>query len=111
MIKHSLDALGRELLEQAQRAPADRASRTVVGGHEHVMRQTVLALAAGTSLAEHDNPGEATLVVLRGRIVLRSGADSWDARTGDLLEIPQARHSVEAAEDAVILLTAVPRTA
>lgn len=82
---------------------------TVIGGHEHAMRQTVIALVAGGDLAEHENPGEATLHVLTGRVQLRTEDDSWDARSGDLIEIPPGRHSVHAEEDSVILLSAVPR--
>jgi quercetin dioxygenase-like cupin family protein len=33
------------------------------------------------------------------------GEDAWQARTGDLLIMPKARHSLEAEEDATILLT------
>jgi len=29
----------------------------VVGGHERVLRQTVIALVKGAALAEHANPG------------------------------------------------------
>jgi hypothetical protein len=41
MEKLSLDALARELMKAATAAPAGRASRTVYGGHEHVLRQTL----------------------------------------------------------------------
>lgn len=109
MRKHSLDAVAREQLEAAKRAPAARAATTVVGGHEYVMRQTVMALTAGAHMDEHENPGEATLHVLSGRVELRSGENSWEVRTGDLLEVPQGRHSVHALEDSAFLLTAVPR--
>jgi quercetin dioxygenase-like cupin family protein len=107
--KVSLDAIAREQLEAAGRAASARASTTVVGGHEHVMRQTVVALTAGAVLAEHENPGEATLYVIVGRVDLQVGEDTWQARTGDLIEIPQARHSLLAVEDSAVLLTAVPR--
>jgi quercetin dioxygenase-like cupin family protein len=107
--KVSLDAIAREQLEAAGRAGSARASTTVVGGHEHVMRQTVIALTAGAALAEHENPGEATLYVIVGRVDLQVGNDTWQARTGDLVEIPPARHSVIAIEDSAVLLTAVPR--
>jgi len=107
--KLSLDATAREQLDAARRADARRAASTVVGGHEHVMRQTVVALVAGAELAEHENPGEATVQVLLGRVQLVAGNDSWDARAGDLVEIPPARHSLRALEDSAVLLTAVPR--
>jgi len=35
-------------------------AHTVYGGHEHVLRQTVIALVGGSRLEEHENPGEAT---------------------------------------------------
>jgi quercetin dioxygenase-like cupin family protein len=105
MQKLSLDAQAREHLERAARASNGRSSETVYGGHEHVLRQTVLALTAGTSLAEHESPGEATLLVLRGRVRLSSGDISWDGRTGDLIVIPPTRHSLHAIEDAAVLLT------
>jgi hypothetical protein len=58
MEKLSLDALARELMKSATAAPAGRASRTVFGGHERVLRQTLMALTAGSSMSEHENPGE-----------------------------------------------------
>ena len=109
MQKHSLDALAREQLEEAGRAKSSRAARTVVGGNERVMRQTLVALKAGAALDEHENPGEATLYVVRGRIELATESGRWEARTGDLIDIPAARHSVHAVEDSAFLLTAVPR--
>jgi quercetin dioxygenase-like cupin family protein len=106
MQKFSLDALAREHLERAAATPAGRSAETVYGGHEHVLRHTLVALRAGTELSEHDNAGEATVLVLRGRVRLRSGPNSWEGMSGDLLVVPQARHSLEAVEDAAIVLTA-----
>ncbi|MFD0208740.1 cupin domain-containing protein [Streptomyces hirsutus] len=105
MQKLSLDALAREHLERAAAASTGRSASTVYGGHEHTLRQTLLALTSGTSLAEHENPGEATLLVLRGRVRLTSGGTSWEGRDGDLIIIPPARHALEALEDAAVLLT------
>jgi hypothetical protein len=41
--KLSLTALAREQPELANNVSSGRASRTVYGGHEHVLRQTVIA--------------------------------------------------------------------
>ncbi|WP_326826412.1 cupin domain-containing protein [Streptosporangium sp. NBC_01756] len=109
MRKLSLDALVREHLERAAAASTGRSAETVYGGHDHVLRQTLLVLTGGAVLAEHDSPGEATLLVLRGRLRLRSGDTTWDARPGDLLAIPPARHSVEALEDTAFLLSVAKR--
>jgi len=109
MQKLSLEALAREHLDHAKQAGAGRSAHTVFGGHEHTMRQTIVALTAGTTLAEHENPGEATVLVLSGRVRLTAGPDSWDGRRGDLLIIPVARHSLHALEDAVILLSVANR--
>jgi quercetin dioxygenase-like cupin family protein len=105
MQKQSLDALGRQHLEQARASSAGRSSETVYGGHEHILRQTLMALIAGTTLAEHESPGEATAHVLSGRIRIGAGEDSWEGRTGDIITIPPSRHDLHAIEDAVVLLT------
>lgn len=109
MEKISLDALGREQLKAAKRGTSGRAAETVFGGHEHVLRQTVIAMTAGSSLAEHENPGEATVHVLSGRVRLTTGAVSWEGRDGDLIVVPQTRHAVEALEDSTVLLTVAKR--
>ncbi|GAA2885929.1 cupin domain-containing protein [Streptomyces mexicanus] len=105
MRKISLDARAREHLERAAASPTGRSAETVYGGHEHTLRQTLIALRAGTTLAEHENPGEATVLVLRGRVRLYSGGQAWEGMAGDLLLVPPARHSLEALEDAAALLT------
>ena len=104
MEKFSLDAIVREQIRKAS-AGGGRAAETVYGGHEKTLRQTVIALTAGTSLAEHESGGEATVFVLDGRVRLASAAASWEGRRGDLLVVPLARHSLEALTDAAVLLT------
>ena len=105
MNKLSLDAMAREQLERAKDASSGRSSSTVFGGHEQVLRQTVVALREGSSLTEHNSPGEATIIVLSGRVRLSAGSTSWEGRKGDLLVIPPERHSLEALKDTVIVLT------
>jgi quercetin dioxygenase-like cupin family protein len=103
--KQSLDALVRNQLEAAASADSGRAAVTVFGGHANTLRQTLIALRAGRELGEHDSPGEATLQVLRGRVKLCAGDDVWNGRPGDLIEIPGRSHSLQAVEDAAVLLT------
>jgi quercetin dioxygenase-like cupin family protein len=103
--KLSLDAIGREQLERAKNASSGRSASTVMGGHEQVLRQTVIALREGSSLTEHNSPGEATIIVLSGHVLLSTDSASWEGHKGDLLVIPPERHSVEALKDAVIVLT------
>ncbi|MDT4996860.1 MAG: hypothetical protein QOD45_928 [Pseudonocardiales bacterium] len=109
MQKRSLEALGREQLAAAKGTASARAATTIFGGHEHKLRQTVIALREGARLDEHQNPGEATLLVLSGRIELSADGELWAGRTGDFLVIPDSRHAVRAVQDCVMLLTAVPR--
>jgi quercetin dioxygenase-like cupin family protein len=105
MQKLSLDALARELLKRATEAAGGRAAQTVVGGHERVLRQTVIAMVKDATLAEHANPGEASLHVLHGRVVLTAASQSWEGRDGDLIVIPDAPHSLQALQDSAVLLT------
>lgn len=105
MQKFSLTALAREQLELARAASSGRSATTVYGGHEHVLRQTMIALASGRRLDDHTNPGQATVHVLTGRVTLRAEGNAWPGSPGDLLVVPDAIHSLEAQEDAVVLLT------
>ncbi len=105
MQKSSLTALARQQLSIAVAASSGRASHTVYGGHEHTLRQTVIALRGGQVLDEHENPGEATVHVLQGRVRMAAGTTTWDGSAGDLLIVPDARHTLEALDDAAVLLT------
>ena len=96
-----------ELLAAAREAHSGRAAHTLYGNSAHHLRQTVIALTAGHSLAEHNSPGEATLQVLRGRVALLAGDDRWDGAVGDLAAVPESRHSLLAQDDSVILLTVI----
>lgn len=107
MQKTSLIALARHELAHAREASSGRSSKTVFGGHDHLLRQTLIALKAGESLAEHANPGEATLHVLEGRVLLKTTEASWNGSPGDLLTVPIGLHSLDAIEDSVVLLTVV----
>jgi quercetin dioxygenase-like cupin family protein len=103
----SLKALAAEQLDVARSARAGRASHTVYGGHEHKLRQTVIALAEGELLHDHESPGEATLLVLRGRVTLGTSTESVECAEGDYLLIPGERHHLTAVEDSAVLLKVV----
>ncbi|WP_299954452.1 LuxR family transcriptional regulator [uncultured Modestobacter sp.] len=100
-----LGALVTELLGTAGTAGSGRAAATVHGGHEATLRQTVIALRAGAELAEHENPGEATLLVLTGRVRLTAASGAVEAGEGVLVVVPGERHGLTALADAAVLLT------
>jgi quercetin dioxygenase-like cupin family protein len=101
----SLTALADEHLTAAREAHSGRSAHTLHGGRDHALRQTLLALAAGHALSEHESPGEATLQVLRGTVTLATPEETWRGSAGDHLTIPRERHDLAAEEDAVVLLT------
>ncbi len=105
----SLTALAREQLKLATTATSGRSAHTVFGGRNHILRQTMIALAAGRRLEDHPNPGEATVQVLHGRVRLEGGDASWEGASGHLIDVPQATHSLLAIEDSVVLLTVALR--
>jgi quercetin dioxygenase-like cupin family protein len=109
MQKFSLEAQARELLAQAASSPGGRTAQTVMGGHERVLRQTVIAMISGAELSEHANPGEATVYVLRGRVRLAAGGEAWEGRDGDLLVVPDGQHSLVALADSAVLLSVAKR--
>ncbi len=102
-----LRQLADETLRAARGASAGRAARKLWGGPDTAMTQTVIAITEGNTLHEHENPGEATVHVLTGQVQLQAGAVAIDGQAGDLLAVPDARHSLYAVSDAVVLLTAV----
>jgi len=101
----SLTTLADQQLGVARQAASGRSAHTIHGGRQHALRQTLLALAGGRSLEEHDSPGEATLQVLSGQVRLATASQSWAGTAGDYLVIPAERHTLTALDDAVVILT------
>ena len=62
MEKMSLTALARQQLAAARTASAGRSAHTVYGGHEHNLRQTLIALVDGCRL--HDREHRPTEVLV-----------------------------------------------
>ncbi len=104
-------ALSAELLEKAGSEHSGRAGRTLphpVDG----LRQTLIALRAGGNLSEHESPGAASLMVIRGRVRLIAGDQGVEVGPHQITPIPDQRHSLHADEDSVVLLSvAVPQRA
>jgi quercetin dioxygenase-like cupin family protein len=102
----SIDTLAEDrLLAATTEARSGRSSVTVYGRSGARLRQTVVALAAGRAMAKHKSPGDASLLCLRGRVVLRAGESYAELGPGDLVAAPPQRHAVEALEPSVVLLT------
>ena len=100
----SLTDIARYHIERARAAVHGRSAHTVHGGHEHVLRQTVIALQAGETLHEHGSPRDATLQVLAGRVRI-TGTQAVEAVAGELLTVPAEQHTLCAVEDSAVLLT------
>jgi quercetin dioxygenase-like cupin family protein len=98
-----LDEAADALLAGLPDQPAGRKATTILTGT--VMRSTLIALAEGTELSEHDSPAAATLQVIRGRATLLSGDRRWPLAAGQVMPIPPTRHSLRADTDAAVLLT------
>lgn len=99
----TLAAVGSDQMELARQASNGRASRTLHSGHR--LRQTLIALTAGTRLAEHQSPGDATILCLEGSVTLNSGANSVTVPSGHLVDVPPRRHDVVADTDSLLILT------
>ena len=100
----SLIALAGELQPEAEASSTGIARRLVK--QDGAFTQLAIRLSAGGSLPDHENPGEATLLVLEGvvRFVEVGSGTVHELRTGDLFTVPNARHRVEADEESLLLL-------
>jgi len=101
-----LTSLADEHLAIARDDPHGRSA--VLVAHDGELRQTLIALAAGARLGEHNSPAAATLQVLVGgvRVEDATGVQA-DVAEGCLWVLTHERHSVVADDEAVFLLTTV----
>lgn len=102
----NLTVMADSLLAQAAESPQHRASQRIDLDHEH-LRMTGIGFATGGKLPEHRNPGEAVLQVVRGRVRLTDALRSIEIEAGVVTRVPTGKHSVEALEPSVIVLTAI----
>jgi len=95
-----------DLLRSARASSARRAARTLIPGAGTPLKQSLLALVGGQSLADHESPTAATLQVISGAVRLTAGGhDDIELHAGDHAAIPPLRHGLDAIDDAVVLLT------
>jgi len=93
-----------DLIDEDALARAGRTARTLI--KDGPLRVTLVALASGGVLAEHQANGPITVQVLSGRIRFRVGDEDWVLEEGDLLSLGAAiSHSVDAEQRSVFLLT------
>ncbi|WP_236243025.1 cupin [Streptomyces sp. CC228A] len=102
---YDLYAIAEEHLVAAHRSEHGRSANLLL--RQQPLRQTVIALTAGTKLDEHNAPPAASLQVLRGVLKLRTATEEIELTNGDLYLVPQERHSLVAVTDVAFLLTAV----
>ncbi|UVY84633.1 hypothetical protein NLU66_03270 [Brachybacterium sp. NBEC-018] len=97
------DAITRAVAE-ARRAPNGRHAEVLV--HDGPLRQSVIALGQGITLAEHNSPPAASIYVIRGRLRI-TGDEPVEIAPGQIETLTHQRHAVESLDDTVFLLTTV----
>ncbi|MFF4606235.1 cupin [Streptomyces sp. NPDC001339] len=100
-----LNALTRQQLDDARASAHGRSAHLFL--HDGPLRQTVIALVAGTVLDEHNAPPASSLQVLHGRVRLTGPGGGQELKAGQVAMIPHERHGLEALEDSAVLMTAV----
>jgi quercetin dioxygenase-like cupin family protein len=101
----SINALAADLLARASTAGSGRSSATVYSRSGARLRQTLVALAAGQAMGEHQSPGDASVLCLQGHVLLRAGELEAELGPGGLVAVPPQRHDLKALEPSVLLLT------
>lgn len=98
-------ALHDELRREAETAGELLARRQVTNNGR--FQQLAIHLGSGGELPEHGNPGDAQLHVLSGtvRFIESDGYRTHALSAGDLFEVPNALHRVEADTESLLLLT------
>lgn len=100
----SIEDKAKQLLEQARNADNGRQAKLLA--KDGPLRQSVIAMRAGEVLAEHNSPPAASVFLLKGRVKISAQEDAT-IEEGELEILTHYRHSVEALEDSVFLLTTV----
>ena len=94
------------LIDPELLARTGRTARTLV--KEGPLRLTLMALAPGGDLPEHQTDGPVSIHILRGSAVFRALDTEYTLDTGDILALaPGVRHAASSAAGCTFLLTVV----
>lgn len=102
-----MELIEEQLTLAKQGETSGRSAKTIHGGKDKALRQTLVVMLAGHRMDEHVSPGEATVLVLTGALKLHTADAQIDLNDGDFLVVPADRHSVDAVEDSAFLLTVI----
>ena len=105
MEKFALADVGSAQLRISKDAAAGRSSATLLGGHDHALRQTVIAIVEGQVMQIHNSPIEATLLLLTGSVDIVTDDEGIELAPGDLVVLPGGPHTITARFDTTALLT------
>ena len=101
----TLEELSRKHLDIARNDAHGRSADILV--HDGPLRQTLVAIVAGTGLGEHNSPPAASMQILHGRVKVTADEGEVVLNVGELRGLTHHRHSVTAIEDSVFILTTV----
>lgn len=104
-IMDDLSALARQQLDDARASAHGRSGHLFL--HDGPLRQSVIAMIAGTALDEHNTPPAASLQVLHGRVRVTGSGGGQELTAGQVAMSPRERNGLLALDDAAVLLTAV----
>jgi quercetin dioxygenase-like cupin family protein len=100
-----LEELGSRLLDEARSQPNGRSAVTLTPSEGGPLKQTLIAVRAGSELQEHPAPGPSSILVVSGSGTMSSGEGEVALESGCWAPVPLEPHRVRADEDLVALLT------
>lgn len=103
--EHLMLNLGQAASEIRAQSPG-QARNAVTLVKQGGMSVVLVHLQPGGSLQEHSTPGAATVQVLSGHVLIRFEGETLDVEVDGLVAFSsEARHSVEAVDNSILLLT------